>query len=207
MDYGATIIYKGVNFGVMEGNNGLLIIKTGSGGTIYGHENKYLTMAKKIQSKYGFGVIVSDNPVELAAADNMAVTMSVAKNYWEENTLEKAYYFGVSKGAQYGAMYAYQYDWVTKWLLLNMPLMINWHRSRAGLEKLLPSQQMTMLWGDRDPSYKFIELIDTIKGKNITKDVLPGIDHNLSGTAGDFVELLGKYLFERLKIVNERRCF
>ena len=85
--------------------------------------------------------------------------------------------------------------------------MINWHRSRAGLEKLLPSQQMTMLWGDRDPSYKFIELIDTIKGKNITKDVLPGIDHNLSGTAGDFVELLGKYLFERLKIVNERRCF
>ena len=195
MDYGATIIYKGVNFGVMEGNNGLLIIKTGSGGTIYGHENKYLTMAKKIQSKYGFGVIVSDNPGELAAADNMVVTMSVAKNYWEENTLEKAYYFGVSKGAQYGAMYAYQYDWVTKWLLLNMPLMINWHRSRAGLGKLLPIQQMTMLWGDRDPSYKYIELIDTIKGKNITKVVLPGMDHMLSGASRDVVKLLDNYLF------------
>jgi hypothetical protein len=38
-------------------------------------------------------------------------------------------------------------------------------------------------------------LIDTIKGKNITKDVLPGMDHNLSGTAGDFVKLLEKYLF------------
>jgi len=195
MDYEATMNYNGVNFGLMEGNNGLLIIKTGSGGTIYGHENKYLTMAKKIQSKYGFGVIVSDNPVELAAADNMAVTMSVAKKYWEENTLEKAYYFGVSKGAQYGAMYAYQYDWVTKWLLLNMPLMINWHRSHAGLEKLLTSQQMTMLWGDRDPSYKYIELIDTIKGKNITKDVLPGVDHKLSGAAEEFAELPDKYLF------------
>ncbi len=195
MDYGATIIYKGVNFGVMEGNNGLLIIKTGSGGTIYGHENKYLTLAKKIQSQYSFGVIVSDNPVELFAADNMAVTMLVAKKYWEDNSLEKAYYFGVSKGAQYGAMYAYQYDWVTKWLLLNMPLMINWHRSRAGLEKLLPTQRMTMLWGDRDPSYKYIELIDTIKGKNITKVILPGVDHMLSGVAEEFVKLLEKYLF------------
>ena len=195
MDYEATMNYNGVNFGLMEGNNGLLIIKTGSGGTIYGHENKYLTMAKKIQSKYGFGVIVSDNPVELFAADNMAVTMLVAKKYWEDNSLGKAYYLGVSKGAQYGAMYAYQYDWVTKWLLLNMPLMINWHRSRAGLEKLLPTQQMTMLWGDRDPSYKYIELIDTIKGKNITKVVLPGMDHKLSGAAVEFIELPEKYLF------------
>lgn len=195
MDYEATMNYKSVNFGLMEGNKGLLIIKTGSGGTIYGYENKYLTLAKKIQSKYGFGVIVSDNPVELFAADNMAVTMLVAKKYWEDNSLEKAYYFGVSKGAQYGAMYAYQYDWVTKWLLLNMPLMINWHRSRAGLEKLLPIQQMTMLWGDRDPSYKYIELIDTIKGKNITKVVLPGMDHNLSRAAEEFVRLPEKYLF------------
>ena len=195
MDYEATMTCKGVNFGLMEGNKGVLIVKTGSGGTIYGSENKYCTLAKKIQSQYGFVVIVSDNPVELAAADNMAVTMSVAKNYWEENTLEKAYYFGVSKGAQYGAMYAYQYDWVTKWLLLNMPLMINWHHSRAGLGKLLPIQQMTMLWGDRDPSYKFIELIDTIKGKDITKVVLPGMDHMLSGTAVEFIELPEKYLF------------
>ena len=195
MDYEATMNYNGVNFGLMEGNNGLLIIKTGSGGTIYGYENKYLTLAKKIRFQYGFGVIVSDNPMELSAADNMAVTISIAKKYWEENTLGKAYYFGVSKGAQYGVMYAYQYDWVTKWLLLNMPLMINWHRSRAGLEKLLPTQQMTMLWGDRDPSYKYIELIDTIKGKNITRVVLPGVDHKLSGAAEEFVKLLEKYLF------------
>ena len=83
MDYEATMNYNGVNFGLMEGNKGVLIVKTGSGGTIYGYENKYLTLAKNIQFQYGFGVIVSDNPVELAAADNMAVTMSVAKNYWE----------------------------------------------------------------------------------------------------------------------------
>ena len=69
MDYGATIIYKSVNFGVMEGNKGLLVIKTGSGGTIYGHENKYLTLAKRKNLTYNLLLFVKKLEVAEALMD------------------------------------------------------------------------------------------------------------------------------------------
>ena len=141
MDYDATLSYREVNFALMEGRTGLLIVKTGSGGSIYGSANKYLHLAERVKTLHGASVIVSDNPLELSPADNMAATMAVAEHYQKEASINPVYYFGVSKGGQYAAMYAYQYKWVTKWLALNMPLFINWHRSRKGLEELSPSQQ------------------------------------------------------------------
>ena len=48
MEYDAFLSFHGVEFGLMEGTDGLLIVKTGSGGTIYGHENKYLALASRI---------------------------------------------------------------------------------------------------------------------------------------------------------------
>lgn len=195
MDYDDNLAYWGINFGLLEGKYGLLIVKTGSGGTIYGHNNKYLTMAKKIREKYGFGVIVSDNPVEVSAKENMFATMQVAQRHWEENIIGDAYYFGASKGAQYAAMYAYKYEWVSKWLLVNMPLMINWYKSMDGLEHLCSLQKMIFVFGDKDPSFKFVDLIDLVNGKNIAKIIVPEADHNFSNMMDEFIHLPDQYLF------------
>ncbi len=65
MDYDATLSFRGVNFGLIDGESILLIAKTGSGGNIYGHEQKYLNLSKYINEKYAVSVIVSDNPVDL----------------------------------------------------------------------------------------------------------------------------------------------
>jgi hypothetical protein len=80
-DYDAFLSFHGVEFGLMEGTDGLLIVKTGSGGTIYGHENKYLTLAARIAESHNVSVIVSDNPLEIAPEENMSTTMSVAADY------------------------------------------------------------------------------------------------------------------------------
>ena len=66
MEYDATLSYHGINFGLMEGKTGLLIVKTGSGGSIYGKDNKYLRLSERMKSVYGASVIVSDNPLEIA---------------------------------------------------------------------------------------------------------------------------------------------
>ena len=66
MDYDAFLSFHGVEFGLMEGTDGLLIVKTGSGGTIYGRENKYLTLATRIMERHNVSVMVSDNPLEIA---------------------------------------------------------------------------------------------------------------------------------------------
>ena len=53
MEYDATLSYHGINFGLMEGKTGLLIVKTGSGGSIYGKDNKYLRLSERMKSVYG----------------------------------------------------------------------------------------------------------------------------------------------------------
>ena len=195
MEYDATLSYHGMNFGLMEGKAGLLIVKSGSGGSIYGKDNKYLRLSERIKSVYGASVIVSNNPLEISPAENMALTMTVAERYQKESVINPVYYFGVSKGGQYAAMYAYQYKWVTKWLTLNMPLFINWHRSRQGLEQLSQSQQMFLLFGDHDPSYPYAEIVDSIKKENIKKIIVPNADHNFSASIEEFIKLPEQYLF------------
>ena len=39
-----------IEYGMLNGNNTLVYIKTGNGGNIFGYKKKYLTMAKQIQS-------------------------------------------------------------------------------------------------------------------------------------------------------------
>lgn len=196
MEYDAFLSFHGVNFGLMEGANGLLIVKTGSGGTIYGRENKYLTLASRITEHHKFSVMVSNNPLELAPEENMSITMFVASDYLSsQNVGIPIFYFGVSKGGQYGAMYGYRYPFVQKWLLLNMPLMINWHKSRAGLMKMPAEQEVTMLFGERDPSYPYAELIDLLRKENIKRGTIAAADHNFSNAMKDFIRLPERFLF------------
>ena len=197
MEYDAFLSFHGVEFGLMEGTDGLLIVKTGSGGTIYGHENKYLALASRIAERHNVSVIVSDNPLELAPEENMSITMSVAADYISSRKEEMpVFYFGVSKGGQYGAMYGYRYPFVQKWLLLNLPVMINWHKSKAGLMKMPTDQEVTLLFGERDPSYPYAELIDLLRRENIKRVTLPDVGHTFSHEIDEFLRLAERFLFD-----------
>jgi len=197
MEYDAFLSFHGVEFGLTEGTNGLLVVKTGSGGTIYGHENKYLTLAARIAERHNVSVIVSDNPLELAPEENMSITMSVAADYISSRKEEMpVFYFGVSKGGQYGAMYGYRYPFVQKWLLLNLPVMINWHKSRTGLMKMPAEQEVTMLFGERDPSYPYAALIDLLRRENIKRVTLPDVGHTFSHEVDEFLRLTERFLFD-----------
>ena len=196
MEYDACLSFRGVEFGLMKGENGLLIVKTGSGGNIYGRDNKYVTLASRIADSHKFSVMVSDNPLELAPEENMSITMSVAADYASSlNDGSPIYYFGVSKGGQYGAMYGYRYPFIKKWLILNMPLMINWHKSRAGLMKMPATQEATVAFGGKDPSYPYSELIDLLQKENIKRVTIPAADHNFSNDADEFIRLPERFLF------------
>ncbi len=196
MEYDDFLSFRGVEFGLMKGENGLLIVKTGSGGNIYGRDNKYVTLASRIADSHKFSVMVSDNPLEIAAEENMSITMSVASDYASSlNDGSSIYYFGVSKGGQYGAMYGYRYTFVEKLLLLNMPLMINWHKSRAGLMNMTSSQEATIVFGEKDPSSPYSELIDLLQKENIKRVIIPAADHNFSNDVEEFIRFPERCLF------------
>ena len=81
-----------------------------------------------------------------------------------------------------------------------MPLFINWHRSRHGLEELSSSQQMFLLFGDHDPSYPYAEILDALEKDNIKKIIVPNADHNFSASIEEFITLPERYLFTDINI-------
>ena len=97
-------------------------------------------------------------------------------------------------------MYAYKYKWVSKWLAVNMPIFINWHLLKDGLDKLKAPQKMFVLFGTKDPSYRYNEVLDLVKG-NISKGFIPDINHNFNNSTNKFIELLDEYFF-RIKNVH-----
>ena len=132
----------------------------------------------------------------VAPDENMSITMAVASDYASSLAADvPIYYFGVSKGGQYGAMYGYRYPFVQKWLLLNLPITINWHKSRAGLMKMPPKQEVTMIFGEHDPSYAYAELIDFLRKENVKRVTVPVADHNFSNAIDEFIRLPEQFLF------------
>ncbi len=61
--FSKTIDNEEVNYGIIEGNNTVLFIKAGQDGSMYGYQNKYLTIANNINKNYGYTVICSSNPL------------------------------------------------------------------------------------------------------------------------------------------------
>ena len=141
--------------------------------------------------------MVSDNPVDIEPEENMRETMEMAYEFIK--SFQKGlpvYYFGISKGAHYAATFAYQYPWVTRWLALNMPIIVNWHKIKRGLEQLPMEQSMTIVFGDQDSCFRYAGMVDTLKKPNVRRITIENEDHNFSKSMEDFLQLPERYLFE-----------
>ena len=83
---------------------------------------------------------------------------------------------------------------IKKMLLVNLPLMINLHKTKDGIK--LYKGKLTFVYGSKDPSFNYLPLIQDFRNANIV--VIPNQDHNFSN-GDDFLHLPEKYLFTDLK--------
>ena len=86
---------------------------------------------------------------------------------------------GVSNGALIGAQQCWRISEIKRMLLINGPLMINLHKTIAGLKKLAVDD-VCIVYGDKDPSYQYIQLLETENIPNTRIITIPGADHNFS---------------------------
>ena len=76
-----------------------------------------------------------------------------------------------------------------------MPIIVNWHKVKRGLEQLPLSQSMTIVFGDQDPCYPYAGMLDTVNKANIRRITVYNEDHYFSKSLEDFIQLPEKYLF------------
>ena len=181
-DYLFNIDYKDTSFeyGIINGNNKILLIKPGLGGDLLGKNNKFYLLGRKIHKLYGYTVICSNNPKN--NIDNpLDDAFKVISDYTKFMNFKdyEVYYLGDSNGGVIGARFAYLYPNIKRALLINPPLFISYHKLKDGMLKF-NGEKMVLIFGTLDPSYKFVEFLDNIDNDKISYKCLENYDHNLS---------------------------
>lgn len=182
-----------VDYGIVEGNNIIVFIKAGQNGSLYGYQNKYIKMAKRLNKKYGCSVICSSNPFD--GNNPLYNAMEVIEDYAKRFDDYKIYYLGYSNGALIGAWFGVRYPKIKRMALVNGPLMYNLHKTKEGALSF-KGESINFIYGEHDQSTPYLELLKSIENDKIKIFVEEGQDHHFSKSEEEFQKIPDKYLFE-----------
>ena len=182
-----------IDYGIVEGNNIIVFIKAGQNGSLYGYQNKYIKMAKRLNKKYGCSVICSSNPFD--GNNPLDNAMEVIEDYAKRFDDFKIYYLGYSNGALIGAWFGIKYPKIKRMALVNGPLMYNLYKTKEGALSF-KGESINFIYGEYDQSTPYIELLKSIENDKIKVFIEEGQDHHFSKSEEDFQKIPEKYLFE-----------
>ena len=182
-----------IDYGIVEGNNIIVFIKAGQNGSLYGYQNKYIKMAKRLNKKYGCSVICSSNPFD--GNNPLDNSMVIIEDYAKRFDDYKIYYLGYSNGALIGAWFGVKYPKIKRMALGNGPLMYNLHKTKEGALSF-KGESINFIYGEHDQSTPYIELLKSIENDKIKVFIEEGQDHHFSKSEEEFQKIPDKYLFE-----------
>ena len=181
-----------IEYGIIEGNNTIVFIKSGQNGSIYGYNNKYIKMAKRLNKKYKCTVICSSNPFD--GNNPLDNAFTVIEKYTSKFEDYKVYYLGFSNGALICAYFGINYPKIKRMLLVNMPLIYDINLIKNNLNNF-NNEKVTIVYGSLDYSINLLENIKDIKSNRVDIKVILNEDHYFSKDEEDFYSLPEKYLF------------
>ena len=185
----------GKQFGIIQGEKYLVFIKTGRGGSIEGFENKYLSICSFLFEKYGYTFVVSANPKD-SVCDLEEEIKSVDKYVGD---YKEIYFVGISNGASIGVAQCRKIEKIKNAVLINAPLMINFHKIKEGAQKFR-GDNMYFLYGEEDPSFRYIEILNVIKNTACKYKIIKGEGHEFSKES--LISELN-YFFDGLRAENK----
>ena len=162
-------------FGIIKGEKYLVFIKTGRGGSIEGFENKYLNICSFLFEKYGYTFVASANPKD-SACDLEEEIKCISKYIGD---YKEIFFVGISNGASIGAAQCRKIEKIKNAILINAPLMINFHKIKEGAKKFR-GNNMYFLYGEDDPSFRYIEILNCINNIACKYKIIQGEGHDFS---------------------------
>ena len=165
----------GKQFGIIQGEKYLVFIKTGKGGSIEGFKNKYLNICDFLFKKYGYTFVVAANPKD-SVCDLEEEIKCIIKYIGD---YKEIFFVGISNGASIGAAQCRKIEKIKNAVLINAPLMINFHKIKEGAKKFR-GDSMYFLYGEEDPSFRYIEIFSSIKNTACKYKIIKGEGHDFS---------------------------
>ena len=179
-----------IGYGLIHGNDRIVIIKAGAGGSYIGYEEKYLKMAQLLHDTHGCTVLcLSNYASDSFECGDVAVIRELLAGMGGEIQL---YYVGNSNGSTQGLLNATQYFDFRRMVLVNMPLMMNFHKIKEALNRA--DTEIRFVYGEKDPSISYVPFLRNAgqkKGNLARAEIVTvkGADHNFAGMTDVFMEL------------------
>jgi len=182
------VSYEGtdVEYGCILGSSQIVYIKAGMGGSYLGYEDKYLKIAHRLNDKYCCSVICVSNPVPLPVVVDQMILGEFIKKHDIHN--HEMFFFGHSNGCVKGLELGASGIAFSKMVLVNMPLMLNFHKTVQWINKM-PGSNIVTVYGETDPSYRYIPFLESKNLPNVEIVKVDGADHNFKGMMEQFIEL------------------
>ncbi len=193
-DYTRRFGSKDHTYGYLTGNDIFVFIKVGLGGNCFGDEDRYLRIANNLRNQFGCSVICASNPND-GAKSHVQIDIQSINEYISSSkvTPRELLFFGNSNGCVKGFELTAAGINFSKMLLVNMPLMINPHKTRRFISSI-PQTKIIAVYGENDPSFSFIPFFEG-KFCNLKFKTIRGADHNFTGKSDAFISL-PNFLFE-----------
>ena len=174
-----------------SGKNVLLIL-TGIGGSVKGHQNKYQTIAETAVKNHGFSVCVVTMPQGSweCPEDIFRYAMSVVQAQVPD--CGDVYAMGNSAGATFLLWYAYLFPQIKKVLAINPVLNVNLHRANHGIRNFTGGK-IFLAVGEKDASNLFSEFLEGNQETSVIR--LENTDHYFTDNLGTFLSLPERLLF------------
>ena len=179
-----------IGYGLIHGNDRIVIIKAGAGGSYTGFEEKYLRIAHRLREAHGCTVLCLSNYANdsFERGDAAVIRELIAEMGGEV----ELYYIGNSNGSTQGLLTATKYFAFRRMVLVNMPLMLNFHRIKEALTRA--DTEIRFVYGEKDPSISYVPFLRNASSKegNLARAeivTVGGADHNFAGMTDRFIEL------------------
>lgn len=187
MPYDTVFTCDGIEYGLLRGGPATVFIKPGLGSDPRGFGDKYPRMACRLRDGGGCTVMVASNPHDgksHAEADARALSLCL-----EEQGIKtpELCFFGNSNGCIKGLELASRGVSFRRMVLVNMPLMINFHRTKGYLAAI-PHTSILAVYGALDPSISYVPFLEG-KFPHVGVRTVPEADHNFKGMTEDFISL------------------
>ena len=175
------------NYHFVFGNEKIVFIKAGAGGSERGYEDKYIKMAERIHERTGATVITASNPI-----DPICEPLDAEEIRWVVKELGLAsfelYLVGVSDGAYLNLEFASHFHETVKWIGINTS-----YTEISDLEErlnALSSVSKLMIYGTKDDDFDEVApKLSEMNCDDFVMEFIDGADHNFTGMLDEFVAL------------------
>lgn len=182
-----------IEYGIINGIKDVFLIKTDYDDNLYGLDNKYVKMARKVHDELGVIVIVCNTPSKVKEDNSLDFDIDFINDNFKYNNI---YALGYLKGAYTLLSYSYKYNSIKRVMGINPPILYNLHLLKEGIRRF-NNEYVYFINTKETLRNDELDTIKEIKNDKLLLIEISNMDSKFTNNTNVFIELPFKYMIDK----------